>query len=159
MPNTQYTKSPRVMARSGKGQPKIPTLKQLRAAIRHIAGVFNDCGRVIRPQYRSANVHGAVRDLVIQRAYPIQGFGHERDHDSLFAKAFDRLVEDGFVVIEGDCAIMDENFAREQKELSDGLREKAKKKQSAPKTKHRDDGRRGVNQRKKYNRRHQLMAD
>lgn len=160
MPNTQHTKSPRRASASSKMKEHSFTGKQIRAALRRIAGIFNeDRDRIVRPRYRGANVHGAVRDLVVQRAHPVQGLERKDVHASLFSQAFDLLVEDGFVTIEGDHAEMDAVFAQKQKGISDRLRNEAKKKHSAPKTKHRDNGRRGVNQRKKYDRRHQLMAD
>lgn len=158
MPNTQYTKPLRRSA-SSKVKEHSFTGKQIRAAFRRIAGIFNDDrDRTIRPRYRGANVHGAVRDLVIQRAHPVQGLEREDVHGALFGQAFDLLVEDGVVTIEGDHAEMDAVFAEKQKGISNHLRNEAKKEHSVPKTKHRDNGRRGVNQRKKYNRR-QLVAD
>ena len=150
MPNSQYTRAPRQRTSSQK-KSHVFNAKQLRAAYRRIAGIFNDSEREIYPRYRNADVHGAVRNLVVQRAHPIQGLEREDVHKSLFSQAFDRLVEDGKISIDGDHAVMDAMFAQKQKGISDRLRDEAKKKH-APKTKHRDNGRRGSNEKKRYNR-------
>lgn len=159
MPNIQYAKSRR--RTPAKVKEFSFTGKQVRAAYRRIAGIFNGTrDRVIRPQYRDADVHGAARDLVVERAHPMEGLDHEDVHNALFGEAFDRLVEEGIIIIEGDHAKMDVVFAEKQKGVSHHLRNEAKKRQNpAPIAKHRDNGRRGVNQRKKYDRRQLATAD